>query len=364
MQKEGYYNLNISKKVINLKSNRNIGIDSLKIFAMINIINLHINLHSFNLSLDPLHPKYKQVYRLEVFSFWPVDAFGLISGMIGYKKYKLANIIYIWFEYFFYSVILSIYAYLKSLINKRDVLYHFFPLGIRRHWYVNAYFFMYLFLPFLNNSINLMNKNSFSKFFFIFLFMYSFYHLIAKAFFNSPNYDFINSGYSSLWLLILYILGSFIGRFYINQCYFPNFYFILIYLLSSLITSESIIYNGNKIFLDYISPTIIIQALSLIFFFSNIKIRNKYLTKIILFLNPLNFNVTLIHTRIFSFKTTARQKFFYYIKSLNPNLLFFKINGISIAVYFVCAFIDYLRLLLFKVMKIRIFSNYLDKKIF
>ena len=75
------------------RSTRNYGIDLLKIIAMINIINLHINSCSSYLNLKPVHPKYNQIYRLEAFSFWAVDAFGLISGIVGFKKYKFVNII-------------------------------------------------------------------------------------------------------------------------------------------------------------------------------------------------------------------------------------------------------------------------------
>ena len=133
---------------------RNYGIDLLKILSMINIINLHINNHTNQLRLDRRNPKYKQVFRLEVFSFFPVNVFGLVSGIIGYKKYKFINIIYIWFEYLFYSVFLTMFLYYKSMSNFRNLILSFFPLGIIRHWYVNSYIFMYLFLPFITDSLN------------------------------------------------------------------------------------------------------------------------------------------------------------------------------------------------------------------
>ena len=89
-------------------SNRNIGIDLLKLIAMINIINLHINLFTPYLKTNQNHPKYKQVYRLETFSYWPVDAFGLISGIVGFKKYKFVNVIYLLllFSIFYFIFIL------------------------------------------------------------------------------------------------------------------------------------------------------------------------------------------------------------------------------------------------------------------
>ena len=132
---------------------RNYGIDLLKIIAMINIINLHINLRLSFLKLNAKDPKYKQVYRLEVFSYWPVDAFGLISGIVGFKKYKFSNLIFLYFQYYFYSIISGFYLYYKSLINLEIIFHRFFPIGIKYHWYVNAYFYMYLLFPFINKSI-------------------------------------------------------------------------------------------------------------------------------------------------------------------------------------------------------------------
>ena len=364
-------NKNELKETKHSELSRNYGIDLLKILSMINIINLHINLYSPFLNLKPDHPKYKQIYRLEAFSFWAVDAFGIISGIITYKRYKFSNMIYLWFEYFFYSVIMSIYFYFKSIISKRTFIYHFFPLAIRRNWYPNAYILMYFFLPFIINSIKSMNKCLYGKIISCLLFIHSIYHTIINFNIGYTNFDFIDNGYSSLWLLILYIFGAYLGKYLLNKTqFFSKIFLFSIYLFSSFITSEYIFYSlekykfPNKLFLQYFSPTIIIQALSLIYFFFNLNITNKYLIKIILFFNPLNFNVTLIHSKIFQFKTQLIKKFFLYIKSLAPKYLFFKIYSISILIYLICAIIDYFRFLLFKIIRIRIICNYIEKKIF
>jgi surface polysaccharide O-acyltransferase-like enzyme len=293
MENKKFIQIDLSKKSLNLPPVRNYGIDLLKIIAMINIINLHINQHSFLLNLNPLNPKYKQVYRLEAFSFWPVNAFGLISGIIGYKKYKFVNIIYIWFEYFFYSITTHFYSNFKYIKSPQIMLRSFFPLGMKRNWYVNAYFFMYLFLPFITTSI-------------------------------------------------------------IRKYTFSNFYFFMVYLISSFITSEYLFLKWNIVFMKYYSPIIIIQALSLIFFFSVIKINHIFLIKVILFLNPLNFNVTLIHTLIIN-------KYCDYIKTLSPNFLFFKLYGISILIYSISVSIDYFRFIFFKLLKIRHLCSLIEK---
>ena len=123
-------------------------------------------------------------------------------------------------------------------------------------------------------------------------------------------------------------------------------------------------YQPNKLLMEYYSPTIIIQAFSLIFFFKNLQIKNKYLIKIIMFLNPLNFNVSLIHLRIFRSNLKFNNKLFIYIKQMSHDYLFFKIYGISFIIYFICAFVDYLRHLLFKLLKIRQLCIYIETKLF
>ena len=179
------YQINLIKKSITPQTVRNYGIDLLKILAMINIINLHINMKLLNLNINSLNPKYKQVYLIEVFSFWPVDAFGLLSGIVGYKKYKLSNLIFLYLQYFFYSVMLSFYFYFKSLKSLKVSFYGFFPIGTQNHWYVNAYFYMYLFLPFINNSINSLDKKFYTKLFYFFLF-----YLFFLSFHNWSNFRY------------------------------------------------------------------------------------------------------------------------------------------------------------------------------
>lgn len=354
------------------QTKRNYGIDLLKILAMINVINLHLNLATKYFIFKPDNPKYKPLYRLEAFSYWAVDAFGLISGIIGYKKYKIMNMLYLYFEYSFYSIIYSIYLYFNKRINYREFIFEFFPLGKRRNWYVNAYIFMYLFLPFITDSINIIDKFFYRKIIIYKIMLYSFYGIITKAYNMHLDFSFINNGYSSLWLLILYIIGGYIGKYsIIKNNHYYNLLYLFLYLISSFFTSEFVIlcfkkYKfSHKLFMGYCSPTIIMQALSLIFFFSNLEIKNKYVIKILLFLNPLNFNVTLIHSRLFFYFTIPKMKdFFNLINRLSPKYIFFKIYGISIVIYFICAFVDYFRLLLFKKLNIRNLCHYIENKLF
>ena len=224
------------------KIKRNVGIDLLRIISMINIINLHINLFSGQLRLHSKSIKYKEIWRLETFSYWSVDCFGLISGIVGYKRYKFSNLIYLWMLVSFYSISISLYLYfIYKQITKRILFLHFFPILIKRHWYVNAYFSMYLLLPFINYGIESLNIKTYRNLILFFFGFYSIYDVFAKLLIGKA-YNFLIGGYSSMWLTILYIIGAYLGKYIIknkNEIRARHYiFFLFIYISSSFISCE------------------------------------------------------------------------------------------------------------------------------
>ena len=231
---------------------------------------------------------------------------------------------------------------------------------------------MYLFLPFINYGINSLNRKLYRNMIIFFILFFSVYNIIANIY-GYKDYHFLNNGYSSIWLTILYILGAYIGKFIMtdkknkNIIYFA--FCILIYIFCSFFSSEIYFFLlksksaiNNKILISYLSPTILLQALSLIMFSSKLNRKNKCIIKIISFLSPLTFSAQLIHARLFGDKKI--KKFLYvFINKFTDSLLFYKIYGLGILIYFICIFIDYFRLLLFNILKIRNLSILLENKV-
>ena len=103
--------------------------------------------------------KYNIAWSLFCFNQWHVDAFGLISGIVGYKKFRYSNLIYLWFCVFFYSVsISSIYKFLypKTITNEYFIK-TFFPVITNQYWYFTSYFSAYLFFPILTKSFEIID---------------------------------------------------------------------------------------------------------------------------------------------------------------------------------------------------------------
>ena len=232
---------------------------------------------------------------------------------------------------------------------------------------------MYLLLPFINYGINSLNSKTYRNLIIFFIGLYSIYNIFAITF-GKHNNLFLMRGYSGMWLTILYIIGAYLGKYIIKieeeLSVYHYIFYISLYIISSFISSE--IYFKllkikskipNKILISYLSPTMLLQAISLILLFSKINIQNKLFIKIISFLTPLNFSAQLLHARLFKTKIKLIHILFKWINNFNENKLFFKLYGISIFVYIICIFIDYLRFILFKIIKIRELSLFIERKV-
>lgn len=347
------------------KPKRNYGLDLLRIFSMINIINLHINLRLGLYKLNPNNIKFKSLWCLETFSFFAVDSFGLISGIVNFNKYKFSNLIYLWFIYAFYCIMKRTYQLIyEKRINSNKLLLYFFPILNKFHWYVNAYFIMYLFLPFINFGIKLLNMKTFRNLVFFYILFFSIYFKNSVFFFGNSSYNFLLEGYSSSWLVILYIIGSYFGKYILKTSNKLNIlsksFYLINYIGFSFLSSEIFFITGNRFLISYISPTILFQALSLVMIFNSINIENRKIIKILKFITPLTFSVTLIHSILFSFKPKIVLSTFESIRKFNNKFLFFKIYIVSVFIFILCIIIDFFRLSLFKMLKIREISIFIE----
>jgi len=180
----------------------------------------------------------------------------------------------------------------------------------------------------------------------------------------------LNDGYSSLWLIILYIIGGYLGKYIIiNKKIINRIYiiiYLLIYLFSSFISSELFFIlikinsyiSNKKLLINYLSPTILFEALSLLMVFSKLSINNKFIIKIISFFTPLTLNITLLHWRIIYEKFIT----FNWMNKLKPNIICLVIYQLGIMLYIFCGLIDYLRSKLFKFLKVKQFCLFIEDK--
>ena len=344
---------------------RNYGIDLARIISMILIINHHIIFHGGPFSkTNKFSIQYQFLVFYNLICCSGVNVFGIISGCVCSFSYKFSNLFYLLFLTFFYNIIIALLFYYFQPKLKLDIKRFLYPLFISDYWYFNAYFLMYFFLPIINKGQSKVNKKTL-KYCIINLFLiFSCLGEIKnynKRFFLKDIFS-LKRGFSYNWLLILYLYGSYFGKFRINniikRTYFYYIKLVIIIFLTAFIRMKIIIYNIHKnkqsIYLnvDYCCPSEVIISISIIMLFLNINIKNKYLLKIISFFAPLTYGVYLIHNHLLV-RIRLIRKYFLFLTKLKASHLFLMEILCSLVIFLICSLIDFLRLLIFKFCKIR-----------
>ena len=344
----------------NNKNLRNPNIDFLRINGMLAIIIHHLIYHG---KIINKYPKYKnEINLLIILCFWHVNSFGIISGLVGNNKHKFSNLLHLWIVVEFYSI-LFYFIYNKYNDGKytKNIFFILYPVIHRHYWYFTSYFGMYPFLRFINLGVLNIDKIEFKK---------SIYFMVGIFFLWSSFYEDKfgqNSGYSPFSLLILYILGTYTMKYFfikVSKLYRRLISFIscIIFILSSILCYNININNSyskynntklKKIFRAGINSfPMIIQVISITMFISQIKF-NKYLSRIITFIGPLTFDVYLIHENTYIRNIYIKTIFINTPKDFKLFNIFLLIYKKSFCIFFICAFMAYIRNIIFKFIRIK-----------
>lgn len=342
---------------------RNVGIDLLRILLMFMIVILHVVGYGGiieNVEINSLN--YYLIWLLEIICFVCVDCYAIISGYVGIdSKYKFSNIIILWLKVFLYSILL--YLFVAGVLEKNfdfiTLIKNFFPVIMGNYWYFTSYFILFLFMPFINNFYDKISKRQLNfVMLLLFLFMSIIPTLQARDIFCTVN------GYSSFWLIYLYLIGAFLKKNHLlsNKKINTNL-LVFIYLFSVFITFAlkilfdkrillpSLILKDGGAFVNYTSPTVIISSICLILLFTSIKFKNNFFKKTIQIISPLTFSVYLISDNYY-IRTYFINNKFIYASNFSPAKIVLFVLSLSFLIFCICITIDYIREYLFKKMKI------------
>lgn len=340
---------------------RNYGIDSLRILSMYMIVLNHclqtggiiaratqngIGTNNYNIS-----------WFMDILCYCAVNCYALISGFVGINaRYKIANIIKLWLQVFFYSTTLNvlIYTLLPNVtLTKADIIQMILPISFERYWYFSAYFVLFTFIPFLNFIINTTSRNKLRSLVILLIIVFSF----AETFiFRNKSFLGLQSGYSATWLIVLYLIGGYI-RLYGWKLWNKNFFVFITMGIISFITL--LLLGGEdhhgRILINYPAPTILFMGIALINIFKNIRFNNTC-RAIVKILSPLTFGVYLIHIQPFVAKYLLENRFSYIADTSSLNLII-KVILISVLIYIVCSLIEWIRYKAFELMKVNILAE-------
>jgi hypothetical protein len=294
-------------------------------------------------------------------AYCAVNCYALISGYVGCdSKYKLSNIIYLYLQVIFYTIIITgIFAVFKpGTVGISDFVKALFPFAFGMYWYFTAYFCMFFFIPFMNYFINTASKALAGKLVLSIIILFS----ILPTIFANDMFK-TDGGYSVYWLSMMYIIGAYIKKYGLNSKIKPRIS-LLGYFIFNIITwgcklildimsdkGFNTPYSSN-ILVNYTSPTIVGAAIMLLLYCSNINFSNVW-RKIISFFAPVSFGVYLIHVEPLIWTNLFKGHFADYLE-LSPTIMAIAVLGTALAIWFVCSIIDRVRLEIFKILKLKL----------
>ena len=342
---------------------RNIGIDILRIVSMFFIIVGHILMQggALNAYLNSgLQNSYYFLNTIYVMAYCGVNCFALVSGYVGWQNtFKLEKIIKLWSTVVFWSVGISLvlFIYNRDYFSVREAISMFLPLLRGRYWFFNAYFIVFMFSPLLNHLIKTLSQKTYQYFLLAVAFVFCIIPFLALG-----NDVFrIQNGFEFSWLMVMYLVGGYFSKYPVKiktpaKCLVAFFGFALLnflykYLIelvtSRLLGSPS---HGN-LFMSYTSPIAVGEAVCLLLYFSNLKIKNKTLVKSVGLITPAIFSVYIIHVHPLVFWNILKNAFMG-LTEYNLFVSFSLVIMIALAILVGCVLMDYIRIFIFKLLKI------------
>ena len=246
-----------------------------------------------------------------------------------------------WLQIIFYTISITlIFAFFSKLsVNTSDWFSAFTPISHGQYWYMSCYFALMLVAPFINQAILTIKQELLLP---IVIGGFVYFSIIPTIF----KQDSLGlwGGYSVLWMILLYMIGAIINRLeFANRFKVWQVAGIIILLTSLTFLLHSLGYDQWR---SYISPTVVLQGISIFLLCLNLKNLPFTLKKIVLLISPLTLGVYLFHVHPLIFRRILP-----HIYSLidGQKFVIFVINILlmSLLIFIVGAFIEYLRKKLF-----------------
>lgn len=354
------------------ETERNLGIDLLRLVSMLMVICLHcLGWGGLSNALEGTPAAQQAAWFLGAACYGAVNLYALTTGYVYAKaQRRRSKIVTLWQEVFFYSVLLTaIGIAVNGTIEKETLLQTLFPTTLKRWWYFSSYFLLFFLIPFLNRLISGFSKRRYR------LVLLLGFLLLCGINWGASRFErdsfMANGGYSPLWLAYLYLVGAYIRIYAADFTAVKKRVLLGVYALCTLLTWCSKLLLGGltklvfgRALLDdalysYLSPTVVIGSIALLIFFTKIKISHG--KRFLCAIAPCSFGVYLIHTHPFVWENLLKQYFRQFAQT--PwYLQYGRMIVVAIALFVGCLAIDYLRGLLFRALRLPRLSEWITEK--
>lgn len=198
MENSASLNCCVTKKI----NNRHYGLDLCRIICMLFVICWHyievvIHFDSNLLSM---------IFIVHCNTFFMITGYFMCD-----KTAKISNLIKIWLEIIFYSLVAFIISCSLKEFKFDDIAFWtgtFLPIISGSYWFMTAYFIVYILSPLLNKLIKSMSKGCHLLTCIVLVLLFA---VINNLF--GKNAFLINYGLCWMWSIVLYFIGSYIKKY-------------------------------------------------------------------------------------------------------------------------------------------------------
>lgn len=205
------------KNTVSSKSPRMANLELLRCVAMMMVVVLHY-LGKGNLLADLTGAELGSVgtaaWIMEAFCIVAVNAYMLISGyFLSTSHFKLSRLIKLYLQLWFYSVGIGVLGIVTGIfpmeqVETHDLLTMIFPVFMDHYWFVSAYVFLYLFLPFIGGTVQRMSKKQLQVALGLLVLAFSLLKSVLPI-----RLELDGLGYDCIWYLCVFFTATYIRRF-------------------------------------------------------------------------------------------------------------------------------------------------------
>jgi hypothetical protein len=293
----------------------------------------------------------------------------LISGyFLIDSKFKLSRLIELVAQTIFYTFGTFVVLYALGIVGKSEtdvfwMLNYFLPIHMDVFWFITSYVVLYTLLPIIAEGVHRITQKQLGTIVIILLI----YECGFKSFLPFRMY-IDNHGYSFLWYLIVFLIGSYLKLYGFKILNTPAkgllFYFVSSFLILAeyaVITYIIRVYGHLEelagLAYEYNNFFVITAAVGIFSAFVHFKEMKEAPGKVVCFLSPMALGVYLLQEN-----QTLRYRWQSWFKlqgSLDGSLgmLLLKLLIAVVCMYLLGTAVDYLRILLFRFVKTKIFKQ-------
>lgn len=352
------------------KKERNSNIELMRIISMFFIIIYHINMHAgFEAPSGFIEILMSILICLIVVH---VNSYVLVTGYFQSKSsLKISKVIKLNNSVWFYKVLyLIIFLFLikytnipiYSDISPVDTIKTLMPFDYGIYWFIDCYLVLYIISPLLNIIVKNTNKK---QHFMILIALFILISCIGT--FGKDEIIYTRNGHSLISFIFLYFIGAYLAKYPIEKerilkntnntqrrllYLFLYLFFVMLTFLfkevaNTFLSGGTLSHEIGTIlsnqYLNYTSPSILFSSIFYVLFFTTLNIKSKKINSISKYI----FGVYLIHENKLLFENMYKWMEFDKIQYTSFKLITI-ILLLSIVIFIVSIFIEFLRQKLFK----------------